>query len=80
MRWIPGVVLASVLSLPSALFSQEWTSEQQELVDHLIAVWDEIDENNQETYSIWRETVHPADDLVWWFTNQGAPSCEFSKF
>jgi hypothetical protein len=28
-------------------------------------------ENNEETRSIWWETVQPADDLVWWFTNAG---------
>ena len=74
MRRILGLMLVSILTLPATGQGQEWTAEQQELVDHLTAVWDEIDENNQETFSIWRETVQPADDLVWWFTNQGAPS------
>jgi hypothetical protein len=68
-----ALLFSLAVLLPAILHGQEWTAEQQELVDHLHSVWDAIEANNEATYEIWRETVNPADDLVWWFTNQGVP-------
>ena len=65
--------MRTVLSSPALVHGQVRTPEQQELVDHLRGIWDQVEEKNEATSSIWRNTVHPKDDRVWWFTDQGAP-------
>ena len=73
MRSIVAVVLFAALALPTAAVAQQWSAEEQELVDHLESVWDQVEENDQATYEIWLETANPRDDLVWWFSHRGTP-------
>jgi hypothetical protein len=73
MRRVLAVVLFAALAVPTAAWAQQWSAEEQELVDHLESVWDQIEQNNEATFEIWRETVNPREDLVWWFTDQGVP-------
>ena len=68
-----ALVALCLLAIPAVLEAQTWSPEQQELLDHLSSVYDQIEENNQASFVQWRDVVQPRDDLVWWFTNQGAP-------
>jgi hypothetical protein len=74
MRRILAVALFAALALPTAAWAQQWSAEEQELLDYLEGIWDQVEQNNQATFETWRETVNPREDLVWWFTNEGAPS------
>jgi hypothetical protein len=69
-----ALVALCLLAIPAVLQAQTWSPEQQELLDHLFSIWDQVEENNQSTFAQWQDVVHPRDDLVWWFTNQGAPN------
>jgi hypothetical protein len=73
MRRILAVVLLAALAGPTVAWAQQWSVEEQELVDYLEGIWDQIEENNEATFEIWHETVNPKEDLVWWFTHRVAP-------
>jgi len=74
MNTIRLIVAAIVfLAVPAALPAQTWSPEEQELLDHLVSIWDQVEENNEANFSLWQDVVHPRDDLIWWFTDQGAP-------
>jgi hypothetical protein len=66
---IPFLLLvASPLTLPA----QTWSPEQQELLDHFLSVVDRIEETNEANHSLWKEAANPREDVVMWFTEQGA--------
>ncbi len=68
--------LAPILVLtltPLTLQAQTWSPEQQELLDHFLSVVDQIEETNEATHSLWKEAANPREDMVMWFTEQGAP-------
>lgn len=58
---------------PAAAPAQVWSPEQQELIDYFLSVVDRIEETNEANHSLWREAAKPRDDMVVWFTEQGAP-------
>ena len=68
-----ALVALCLLCIPAVLQAQTWSLEQQELLDHLFSVFDQTEENNQASFVQWRDVAHPRDDLVLWFTDQGAP-------
>jgi hypothetical protein len=67
---VPILVLAVA---PLTLPAQTWSPEQQELLDHFLSVVDRIEETNEATHSLWKEAANPREDVVMWFTEQGAP-------
>jgi len=73
MRRILAVILFAAGALTTAAVAQQWSAEEQEILTHLGNVLDQIEENNEATHALWRDVVNPRDDLVWWFTDQGAP-------
>ena len=68
-----ALVALCLLAIPTVLEAQTWSPEEQELLNHLVSVWDQIEANNEANFSLWKDAVQPRDDLVWWFTSQGAP-------
>ena len=72
---IAVALIASLCAGSQPLAAQEWTPEQQSLIDHVIACWDSwVDALADDTPDRWLE-VCPIDERGhWWWTAEGAPN------
>jgi hypothetical protein len=71
-----ALLLTLTLSLvASGATAQEWTDEQQELIDHVRTCWDSwVEALADETPAIW-ERACPTDERAhWWWTADGVPN------
>ena len=73
MNTTKSIFLLAFLMGPLSLSAQEWSKEEQEFLDYLNVMWDELEQNNEATHELWKETMNPREDLTWWFTNQSMP-------
>lgn len=67
---LPILILAGS---PLTLQAQTWSPAEQELLDHFLSVIDRLEETNEANHAVWREVANPAEDMVWWYTADGAP-------
>jgi ketosteroid isomerase-like protein len=62
----------SLLIPPAALSAQQWSSEEQELLDHVKVCWDAwADAVNAKDLDIWMDTCQPDPDFSGWWTSDG---------
>jgi len=65
------LILCSLISLP--LTAQNWTAEEQEVLDQIKKAWDYWEKAVKEKdLNIWIDNVKPADDWQGWWTSESA--------
>ena len=67
------IPMLALVVFPPTLQAQSWSPEEQGLLDHFLSVVDRLEETNEANHSLWREAADPREDMVMWFTEQGAP-------
>jgi hypothetical protein len=71
------VLLALVTVLPaiSMLSAQQWTEEEQELLDNIKGCWDSwVEAVQKQSFDIHLKKCAMADNYSMWWTNEGAPT------
>ena len=65
---------ALVCLIPITAFGQNWTPEQQEVIDHIKTCWDGwVDAKEQNDISPWVDVCPGDESAASWFTDSGAP-------
>jgi Domain of unknown function (DUF4440) len=64
------LTLVLLLIIPLSAQAQEWTTEQQEVLDHIQACWDAWE---TKVYDNWVEVCRPAKNELWWTTSEALP-------
>ena len=59
-----------MLYLPTAAFSQQWSAEQQEVLDYIQDCWDAWE---TKVFDNWIDVCKPTQDGLWWDTRLGLP-------
>lgn len=60
--------------------AQEWTPEQQSLVDHVRTCWDTwVDALEDTTPAVWEDACPIDPRAHWWWTADGAPSLNLEE-
>lgn len=63
-----------VLLIPFASSAQNWTAEQQEVIDQIKSCWDAwVKALGEKNYDIWAEACPCDEDAVGWSASEGAP-------
>ena len=63
-----------VLLIPFAATAQNWTAEQQEVMDHIKSCWDAWEKAFEEkNFDIWAEACPCDEDHAMWWTNEVTP-------
>jgi ketosteroid isomerase-like protein len=69
------ISLLFVLLIPFAASAQNWTAEQQEVIDHIKSCWDGwVKALEAKNYDIWADVCPCDKDGAYWFTSAGAPA------
>ena len=67
------LIVFPLLLLTVIAFSQNWTSEEKEIIQRVETGWSSWqDAVNNKDYSIWLNKVDPADEWRCWWTTDGA--------
>ena len=67
------LIVLPLLLLTVIAFSQNWTSEEKEIIQRVETGWSSWqDAVNNKDYSIWLNAVDPADEWRCWWTTDGA--------
>jgi len=67
-------VLAVMMLCPLTAEGQQWTSEEQAVLDTIKTCWDAWQEATQKKdFDVWLSTCRPAPDYSMWWTEFGAP-------
>jgi len=76
MRGLTSILSVALLGVPSsALVAQEWTPEQQSLIDHVTQCWDAwVEALADETPDKWIAACPNDERSHYWATADGAPS------
>ena len=68
------LLLVGPLFLVVNVHAQNWTEEEQELLDHMEMAWDAwleaVKKNNPQ---IWYDKIKPAENFSMWWTDRGSP-------
>ena len=73
-RVLLGALLITLLC-PLTAESQQWTPEEQAVLDAMKVCWDAWKEaTEQKDFDVWLSKCQPADDYSMWWTNFGTPS------
>jgi len=75
MRGLTSILSVALLGVPSsALVAQEWTPEQQSLIDHVTQCWDAwVEALADETPDRFFEACPTDERAHWWWTADGVP-------
>jgi len=69
------IFLIFILLIPFAALAQNWTTEQQEVIDHIKSCWDGwVKALEEKNFDIWAEVCPFDEDAAYWFTFSGTPA------
>ena len=72
MRALALASLALLVATPA--FAQQWTAEEQEVIDTITMCWDAwVEASADETPAHWYDTCRPDENALMWWSDQGAP-------
>jgi hypothetical protein len=73
MRAPAVALLALLVATPAS--SQNWTAEEQSVIDHVLACWDAwVEAVADETPDRWAAACPFDENAYWWFTAEGVPN------
>lgn len=74
MKRATVLLFGLLLMVPSPMVAQEWTAEEQDLLDHIKTCWDAwIDTRSQPDYERFFQRCPWDQDVSMWWTNDGMP-------
>ncbi|UCF19188.1 MAG: nuclear transport factor 2 family protein [Gemmatimonadota bacterium] len=75
LRRFSLAVIALALACASPAQAQQWTAEQQEVLDFITGCWDAwVGALADETPDAFYETCRQDEDVLFWWTEDGAPN------
>jgi hypothetical protein len=70
-----AVVLFAAVAVPSAAVAQQWSAEEQELLDNIAMCWDAwLEATEAGDIEVWSDKCGVAKDVSMWWTEFGAPA------
>ncbi len=75
------VILALTLTVAaSSAAAQEWTADQQSLIDHVQTCWDAwVEALEDETPARWEDACPTDERSHWWWTADGSPNLNLQE-
>ena len=71
MKGFGQVILVAAAMLPGPVSAQQWSAQQQEVLQHIQACWDAWATKD---FDRWVNACRPADGFTYWSTSEGSPN------